>query len=244
VGPLASFVRRGDSRALNAYLYLLAITSGDLADVGYSYTLDSRIWARAFGTTDTASSESALTAVVRILGRLADKRLVTWRPSTPRSSEIAVRLLKEDGSGDPYTRPGRENNDAFLNLPFGFWYDEWAQKLSVPATAMLLTLSAEFGGTALPANRMTEWYGWSPDTAERGFDELERQGLLVQKRHTRKAPNSPAGWTAENRYTLQRPFRHRRRNQPAPAPTQPGADDVATAGSTVEFVENAATSNI
>ncbi|WP_143235067.1 hypothetical protein [Paractinoplanes atraurantiacus] len=212
VGPLAAFVRRGDIRALDAYLYLVAITSGDLEGVGWSYTLDSNIWARAFGATDRASSSSALTAVVRILNRLQERKLLEWKRVRPRSSEITVTLLKEDGSGEPYTRPGRANLDPYINLPFGYWYDEWDQRLSLPATAMLLVLSAEFKSTALPAHRVDEWYGWSADTAERGFAELERYNLMTQQRVTRKAPNAPVGWTAENRYTLQRPFRHRKRS--------------------------------
>jgi hypothetical protein len=248
IGPLASFVGRGDSRALNAYLYLLAITSGDLDDAGWSYTLDSRVWARAFGTTQHASDGSSLTAVVRILDRLQDRRLIDWTRTTPRGPEIAVTLLREDGSGDPYTRPGRGNSDAFISLPFGYWHDEWDQKLSLRATAMLLVLSAEFKATALPTNRMTKWYGWSPDTAERGFDELTEHGLLTRQKVRRKAPNAPMGWTVENRYTLQRPFRHRKHSRPVPKSAEQATPgyvnfflDVAGLGGPTQPGENHAT---
>ncbi|XVV12654.1 hypothetical protein ACQP2X_49090 [Actinoplanes sp. CA-131856] len=193
--------------------------------MGWIYTLDSRVWARAFGTTEHATDGSAVTAVVRILDRLQKRRLITWKRVRPRSPDITVTLLKEDGSGDPYTRPGRSNTDAFINLPFGFWYDEWDQKLSLPATAMLLVLSAEYRSTALPSGRVHDWYGWSADTAERGFDDLATCGLLSIQKTARTAPNSPTGWTVENRYALQQPFKHRRRSkQSSKAPTPEKSD--------------------
>jgi len=42
-GPLAEFVHTGNKRALNAYLFMMGITSSDLGGEGWKYTLHSRI---------------------------------------------------------------------------------------------------------------------------------------------------------------------------------------------------------
>ncbi len=205
-GPLATFVRNRDPRGLHAYLLLLGITSSGDSPDGWSTTLPIGVWARAFGTTrDTSTSASATSAVSKILTRLEQRSLVT-RQRHGRARKIRVTLLREDGTGQPYTRPGKGNTDRFLRLPHAFWRDGWHEQLDLPATAMLLVALHEKNNFELPTERIPEWYGWSADTAERGLATLEQLGLLTHTTRLKKAPLSPTGLTKVNRYLLHEPF--------------------------------------
>jgi hypothetical protein len=204
-GPLATFVHNRDLRGLRAYLLLLGITSSGDSQDGWSTTLPIGVWARAFGTTCDATPASAASAVSKILTRLEQRNLIT-RQRHGRERKIRVTLLREDGSGEPYTRPGKGNSDRFLRLPHAFWRDGWHERLDLPATAMLLVALHEKNNFELPAERVPEWYGWSADTAERGLATLEQLGLLTHTTRLKKAPLSPTGLTKVNRYLLQEPF--------------------------------------
>jgi hypothetical protein len=204
-GPLATFVHNRDLRGLHAYLLLLGIiSSGDSPD-GWSTTLPIGVWARAFGTTRDATPASAATAVSKVLTRLENRKLIQ-RQRHGRERKIRITLLREDGTGQPYTRPGKGNPDRFLRLPHAFWRDGWHEQLDLPATAMLLVALHEKNTFELPAERVPDWYGWSADTAERGLATLEQLGLLSHAIRLKKAPLSPTGLTKVNRYLLHAPF--------------------------------------
>ena len=136
-GPLAEFVRNRDLRGLRAYLLLLGITSSGDGQDGWSTTLPVGVWARAFDTTRGATPASAATAVSKVLTRLEQRRLID-RKRRGRERKIRVTLLREDGSGNAYTRPGKGNTDRFFRLSHRFWLDGWYERLDLPATAMLL----------------------------------------------------------------------------------------------------------
>jgi len=204
-GPLATFVHNRDLRGLHAYLLLLGITSSGDSPDGWSTTLDIRIWARAFGTTRDATPASAASAVSKVLSRLEQRNLIT-RERHGRRRKIRVTLLREDGTGQPYTRPGKDNTDRFLNLPHAFWRNGWHELLDLPATAMLLVALHEKNNFELATERMPDWYGWSADTAERGLATLEQLGALTHTTRLKKAPLSPTGLTKVNRYLLREPF--------------------------------------
>jgi hypothetical protein len=209
-GPLSIFIKHGDHRGLLTYLFILAITSsGDQAD-GWSTTLPLSVWARALGTTETATGAAATAAVSKVLTRLENRYLIR-RERRGRERKVRVTLLREDASSSEYTRPGKGNTDRFLRLSHRFWLDEWSERLSLPALAMLLVALHEKPGFELPTERMPDWYGWSADTAERGFAQLEEHGLLLKTSRLVKAPLSPTGITRVNQYWLQPPFK-----QPAP----------------------------
>lgn len=198
---LHTFVNKRDLRALKAYLLLVAIiSSGDHPD-GWSKSLPLRVWARAFDTTVHAESASATAAVSKTLTRLVERRLIE-RARSGRARNVRVTLLREDGSGKPYTRPRRDDDDLYLRLPFAYWTEGWHAKLRLPGTAMLLVALHEKPVFQLPTEHMHEWYGWSPDTAERGFEELVRAGLLKKTTQWKKAPLSPTGLTQVNEYEL------------------------------------------
>jgi hypothetical protein len=51
-----------------------------------------------------------------------------------------------------------------------------------------------------------QWYGWSADTAERGFAELQNHKLLAKIQRRRKEPLSASGFGVVNQYYLLPPF--------------------------------------
>ena len=167
-------MRNRDLRGLQAELLLLGITSSGDGQDGWTTTLPIAVWARAFGTTHYASAASAATAVSKVLSRLEKRRLIE-RDRRGRERKIRVTLLREDGSGQPYTRPGKGNTDRFLRLSHRFWLDGWYEKVDLPATAMLLVALHEKLNFELPTERVPDWYGWSADTAERGLATLENR---------------------------------------------------------------------
>ena len=193
-GPLQTFVSNGDLRGLRAYLVVVAATSASNED-GWSTTFDSLVWARLLDAEETATQAGARTAAWRTLGRLQDRRLIR-RARSPRSNrDITVTLLREDGHGDPYTHPAAgpavEPADRYLRLPVTFWTKGFDAKLTMPGLAMLLTLAREKPWSAFPAERMPKWYGWSPDTTERGLRELLDLDLAERRAAYRRTPLSP-----------------------------------------------------
>lgn len=204
--PLADFVRRGDKRALLALLMLHTIISSGDHDDGWSTTLHLKVWARALDTTATATGASATSAATKILTRLVDRHLIERR-RTGRERKVTITLLSADGAGQPYTRPtGATQADRFIRLNHQFWTEGWAQRLTLPAIAMLLVALHEKPGFNLPTEHMPTWYGWSPDTAERGLRELEEHGLVHIGKQIYTDPVSPTGVSSKNVYTVLPPF--------------------------------------
>lgn len=200
-GPLSKFVKNRDVRGLRAFLLLHAIISsgGDTDD--WSTSLPIGAWSRALDTTDGAEAASARAAVSKIFRRLQDRKLITSK-STGKHRLVKVTILRPDGSGDAYTRPGNKNSDRFLKLDYKFWTEKIYEQLDLSATAMLLVALHEKPGFELPTEKVPDWYGWSADTAERGFKKLETLGLLQIDKKTRKAPLTDSGLTTVNVYTL------------------------------------------
>lgn len=217
-GVLRTFVNNGDHRGLKAYLFLMAINSnGDDPDVGWSTTLPLSVWARAFDTTVEVPS-SATTAVTKTLTRLVERKLIR-RDRAGRARQVKVTILREDGSGQDYTHPATESGpeNLYLRLPYAFWTEGWHSKLSLAATAMLLVALAETPVFQLASERVPEWYGWSADTAERGFAELVDNGLLEKTPRRKKAPLSPTGSTTYNEYQLLGAFAQKSKAAPVKA---------------------------
>lgn len=196
-GPLARFIRRHDDRALDLYLLVRAAASGDPWDV----TLHSNVWARMLYLKQGAGATSAISKTWR---RLEEAQLITRVRRGPLTS---VTVLREDGSGNSYTRP-KTANDPYFKLPLDFWLapEGWNRKLSLPAKAALLialSLTDEF---ILPYEKAAEWYGISADTIGRGLRELRELELLAVERQLKDAPLAPEGYTLELSYTLKPPF--------------------------------------
>ena len=208
-GPLHGFVTNGDHRGL--LLYLLAL--GKASAKPWDTALAAAVWARALGM-ELPETATAASTISKAWKRLEDRNLI--RRSRYRR-KAHIHILKEDGSGDPYEPPGL-TKEPHLRLPNAFWQegpngDRWYRVLNLPEVAMLLiglSLSDDF---RLPAESVPNWYGISADTAGRGLRGLIGYDLLDMRKHFKTAPLSPAGYTADHLYTLQKPFGPRGRSQ-------------------------------
>lgn len=211
VGPLAQFVTGRDRRGLLTYLFALALTSSSNED-GWSSRRDSLVWARAIGFTAHASDTTARTSTWKAFGRLEERRLLIRGREGRKGQSPVIRamLLREDASGEPYTRPGVDGDkSAYLQLPHRFWTKEYADRLELPGLAMLLVLLAgpSKGVKGLRLEMMPDWYGFSADTTARGIKELEQEGLVTVSKERIKAPLAPLGWSEVNVYHVSSDFR-------------------------------------
>ncbi|WOI90397.1 hypothetical protein [Rhodococcus qingshengii] len=208
--PLSELVTRGDYSGLLAYLLLCAfISNGDGAD-GWSATLPLGVWARALDTTSgtrTRTQRSVTSAASKILGRLEDRKLIS-KARTGRERKVTVTLLYPDGSGRDFARKDAgEKFIRYVKLSNEFWNQGWYAKLDLPAVAMfLVALNENPAGFKLPTAKVKQWYGWSADTAERGFAKLVGAGLLEKEQVTMADPLSPIGLTTTNRYRVLPPL--------------------------------------
>ncbi len=197
-GPLARLVAERQHVALDLLLLLIALQPV----IGPNDPIAGRTWARLLSGRSTRSPAT----VSRTWKVLADLGLVEWTPNKP------VVLLREDGSGQPYTHPGEGRVGAgYFGLPRRYWLDGWHERLRLPGKAMLLVLLAETNNPATPsfsvsAERIAEYYGFSVATVKRGLAELREAGLLGESWRKVGAPRSPTGWTYHVHYWLKNPF--------------------------------------
>ncbi len=212
-GPLASFVAAGDRTGL--LLYCLAVTKASKSP--WDVSLHSVVWARALGFTNP-TGQAARGRVSKTWSRLVDRKLVS-RSRRQRMAEFT--LLREDGSGEDYTRP----TSNFINVPHSLWTegpegDRWYRVLDLPELTFLLIGLSNLDFFPLPAERGPEYYGISADTIQRGYQGLRRKGLLTVDKKRILAPLAPEGVTYENRYTLQAPFGPRGKASTAVSPVR------------------------
>jgi hypothetical protein len=217
-GPLASFVTGHDERGLDMYLLAHAIASREPWDCDFP----SDMWVRALDLGSTATPPAARGAVSKVLKRLEERKLIVRRRG---GRSIYFRLLKEDGSEDPYRHPVN-TGENWLRLPYPYWLDGYYLNLSLPAKAMLLVALSRPDGFYLPAERTKDWYGLSADSALRGLRELRSAGVLDYSKHWRKEQRSKTGWIEQRTYTLTGPFSSAARD--AAANHRPGRRRKAT----------------
>jgi hypothetical protein len=199
VPPMATLLRgsRGGMR-LKLYLTLLWMAGGGDAERGHTATFPARAYAELLGLSDP--DRKGQRRVREAFATFADADLITLsdRPGHPKT----VALLREDGSGESYDRPGRHFEKAddgvkakddgalsvhhFVRLDPAFWTQGWAQILSAPAIAVLLAmLVVTTNGT-----KANQWvsqserrlYGLSDDTWTKGTAELVDWGILAIRR--------------------------------------------------------------
>ncbi len=144
--------------------------------------LSVRTWARLLGPEVTERS------VRGAMGFLQDRGLldVQGRKGMPEFV-----LKRENGDGEPWNPEPEEDPAArgrgFFTLPFDYWTAGAIDALSLPGKAMLLVILRDTQDpkgklTFVMANeRAQEFYGFSERTAERGYLELRRTGLLREK---------------------------------------------------------------
>jgi hypothetical protein len=199
VGPLAQFVTRRDARGLDAYLFIHALASAE----PWTCTYPSDTWARVLDLSSSCEEDSAKAAVSKVLKRLEDRRLIA-RKRVGRRTEVT--LLREDGTGEPYTRPKQAADGVWLTLPYAYWTEGFYKTLTLPAKAMLLIGSSLAHEFVLPQERMPAWYGISADTAARGFDDLRKAGLLTSRDEFVRDHKVPTGWRQVQHHRLLEPF--------------------------------------
>jgi hypothetical protein len=112
----------------------------------------------------------------------------------PRGGPIPLTLLREDGSGETYTDPGRgaarkkaeggfPREDLFITLLPTFWTDGWIAVLSGRAIAMLLILADVTVRERWISPRLArERYGISEDTWSKGLAELRDYDVVKVKK--------------------------------------------------------------
>lgn len=199
--PLAAIVSRGVPTALDQYLLVHARAAGrpDGDEINYDVTLSARVWTRLLGLAD---DESGRRTVGRNWAALEELNLVAKR-RTGRQNTVTI--LREDGSGLPYTRP-KTKDDPFLKIPYDFWLDGHAEELKLPGMALAVIACSLTDWFPLPFDKGPTWYGIGSSTVERGLRELRRADLIEAKHTWRETPLSETGWTKDMRYRLKPPL--------------------------------------
>jgi hypothetical protein len=202
-GPLHLFVNGRRLFALQLYLLLLCMAQGDPWDKELSGTS----WALML---DQAGA-GAESKVSRSWGWLAENNLVR---TERKGRHLRVYRLHEFGNGEDFTRP----KSHFFYLPFAFFTEGWHQKLSLPATATLLVSLSSSRRTpwfALPLEHAANWFAISADTLNRGFDELQDEGLVASNLRAVRDPRARGGTKRVREYALRGSFQqHPKKDRP------------------------------
>lgn len=186
LSPLARLVMASDQRALQAYLLIHAVCSSEPWDCCYP----SHTWVRTHGLRKNAELTSARAAVSKTHRRLANAKLL----AVARRGRLAqLTLLKEDGSGEPYSRP-LTRSDPWFSLPYFYWSTNDYQRLALAETAMLLVALSLPPRFYLSFESMKRSYGISGQTARKGMNGLERRGIIRSWQDYRIDPSKPTGW--------------------------------------------------
>lgn len=195
---LPGLVKAGE-RAFDQYMLTVSAASSSLPHTMRQPT--GRL-ARASGR---SAGEPGMRAVNRAFGRLAELGLVSLDRST---RPPAVTLLREDGSGEPYTLPGRggATGERWCKVPRAYWGSGLHRELDLPAKALLivaLTLDDYFW---LPRDRGPAWYGLSESTVQRGLQRLVKENILDAYPFWKPVSGGQREHVIANRYLLQAPF--------------------------------------
>lgn len=175
---------RGGNVRIKLYLSLLWVAARE----PYSTVRPARFWAALIGLDDPEDKGAR-----RIRSALGDLKLANLVSVTKRGGSASeILLLKETGSGEPYTVPGltgigsapiqATRPERYFRVPESFWTYGWVEKLTSPAIAMLLILLAEGAHDGRsswfsPATS-SKRYGISTSTRKTGLNELVRLGLV------------------------------------------------------------------
>jgi hypothetical protein len=209
--PLAALVDSGRASSVRLRLFLGILCIASAGTDPHATIAPARDWALLLGLHDPEDAgQRRVRAAIKFL---EGQSLIARSERSGTSPEIV--LLREDGSGRPYTSP-LEYIDVkseaklsvehqFVSIPAGFWKSGWLATLSNNAIASWLVLMhSTRSGTAqeewLSPNQVRGLYGISEDTWYRGVGELRRLGALrVDKRSIEKAFNPHR---VRNYYTL------------------------------------------
>ncbi|MGL3807910.1 hypothetical protein ACSYDW_17675 [Paeniglutamicibacter sp. R2-26] len=190
---LADFVHGRKERALDLFLTIHA-----LQPILEDTPLPIATWARLLDSTDRPCTTRAISSALRSLQTM---KLLKFEG--PKTTPV-ITLYRENADETLWTKEwqeGKANNDGrgFFTIPFDYWTDGTIDELRLPGKAMLLILLKETQDPngpltfTMPVQRASSWYGISERTAERGYLELAKLGLIAQR--VQKIPDArhPAG---------------------------------------------------
>lgn len=184
---LGDMVRTRQERPLDALLLLHALQPV----LGSPLPLST--WARMLSRGNVPCSSAAAS---KAFDALVNRQLVTRQPS---GSKVIVEPLLEDGSGAAWTRPGQSRRTlgpGYFVIPYSYWTSGLVDELTLPSKAMFLIILAETSmkpSFTMAIERAQQWYGISERTAERGYQQLGKAGVLLQRRQVVADPRSPTG---------------------------------------------------
>lgn len=196
---LAKLVTGHKKTALNALLTVHA-----LQPILGDSPLPLAVWARLFNCTPRAAG-----AALRVLQSMNTLELTGTRV-VPK-----ILLKRENGDGKPWsnTAESERQGRGFFTIPFDFWINGTIDDLGMAGTAMFLILLKETQDpnakrkTFIMANeRAQDWYGISERTAERGYLQLRKAGLLLEKPQLIPDARHPLGRREEWHRVLSHPY--------------------------------------
>ncbi|EHK82291.1 hypothetical protein [Rhodococcus pyridinivorans] len=209
---LALFVRNRQERALDAILTTYALqpvlSEDDPLPLG--------AWANILSTRKPCE----ITTVSKTFRVLEEMKLVT---RDRRGNKTIITPLLEDGSGQTWSKPGLlqaespNESDGYFTIPHEYWTKGYIDRLRLPGKAMLLIMLKETQGRPpfeMAVERAQRWYGISERTAERGYAELNTEGLLDIHIQRQASPRLPKGVLRERYFrALRDPFSTVRRRE-------------------------------
>ncbi|MCP2283703.1 hypothetical protein APR04_002611 [Promicromonospora umidemergens] len=166
-----------------------------------------RTWARLLGQDVSERSVRSAMAALEQMGLLK----VGGRRGTPEFV-----LKRENGDGEAWNPEPVDDPAArgkgFFTIPFAYWTAGTIDELSLPGKAMLLVILRDTQDpkgklTFVMANeRAQEFYGFSERTAERGYLELRKAGLLKERTVLVPSARHPLGRREEYHRALASPY--------------------------------------
>lgn len=208
---LALFVNQRQERALDAILTLYALqpvlSEDDPLPLG--------TWANLLST----RKPCGITTASKTFRVLDDMGLVS---RVRRGHNTEITPLLEDGSRQPWSRPGSQSGETtrlggYFAIPHEYWTHGYIDRLRLPGKAMLLIMLKETQGEPpfeMAVERASQWYGISERSAERGYGELSAEGLLDIHIQRSASPRLPKGVLRERYHrALRDPFSTSRRRE-------------------------------
>lgn len=183
LAALAATKGRGAGVPLKFYLALLWLS----AKPPYDTQLAASAWARVLDLPDPDNKGAR--RIRDAQDRLTELNLIT--SEVVGGSPNKILLLKEDGSGHPYSVPyetirknqGSARSDGYFKVPTELWTSGQIQNMNSAALVMLLIVLEEARGKNAPQwwsmQTFEDRFSISKDVRARGTRELKERGLLV-----------------------------------------------------------------
>lgn len=191
--PLARILRgasglrgggRGGKTRLATYLTLIWVLRGG----DHSSTRPARVWASVMGLADPSGDGAR--AVRDSLTTLEKRGFLIYDKTDPE--QHLIKLLREDGSGVPYSSPvaaqkGVKASAPYFRIPSALWETGLIGTLSGPALAMyvlslrLVRLDQDDPRVWFPPSTFQERFSLGDSTRKNGLRELVEAGVLIEE---------------------------------------------------------------